>query len=152
MRFVFITMAIVAIFLTACKQDSSKNEIALKYSDESYTLVKKGEGPAPNEGDFSIFSILVQGDDGTVLLDRTDESIYAKFQVDSDSNKLKQSSPVDEMLTYLAQGDSAVLVYELDSMEKMNPAVANMNSISYQVSIKEILSAEQMQEKQDALN
>jgi FKBP-type peptidyl-prolyl cis-trans isomerase len=147
MRILFITMVMMAISIAACKQDASQKTIALKYSDESYTLVKKGEGPAPKDGDFSIFSILVEGDDGTVLLDRTDESIWAKFKVHSDSSKFRQSSPVDEMLSYLAQGDSAILVYELDSLEKMNPVVANINKITYQVSIKEVLTEEEMEQK-----
>ena len=56
MRILFITMVMLAISIAACKQDASQKTIALKYSDESYTLVKKGEGPAPKDGDFSIFS------------------------------------------------------------------------------------------------
>lgn len=158
MRSIIFLLAIAAIVFTACKQNEPKTDIPLKYSDEVYTLVKAGKGETPEEGDFSVFSLMIKGDDGRILLDRSQEENYGKYQVPADtSSRLKSGSPIDELLSVLVEGDSAVLVYVLDSLEKMNPSVMGLESIIYELSIKEVLNQEEMdakneveKEKQDA--
>ena len=152
MKSIFYSMLVAGLLIAGCSQDKKGKEIPLKYSDQTYTLVKKGDGELPKPGEFSVFSLMITGDDGKVLLDRTEESNYGSFQIPADSASLNKVSPIYELLTCLSKGDSAVLVYELDSLAKTNPAVMGLNSLTYNVSIKDVMTMEQVEQRQKEIN
>jgi len=95
---------------------------------------------------------MIKGDDGRVLLDRSGEANYGTFKIPADSTGFRKGSPVDELLTLLVEGDSVVMVYELDSLERQNPSVKDLNSISYEIAIKEVLSQEEMDARNEEDN
>jgi FKBP-type peptidyl-prolyl cis-trans isomerase FkpA len=149
MKIYFYTLAASAVLFASCSQRGPQENIPLEYSDEVYSLVEAGDGETAQPGDFSVFSVLIKGDNGQVLLDRTAEENYGKYKIPADSTGFRNGSPVDEMLTYLVAGDSAVLVYTLDSLEKRNPALNGINSIAYEISVKEVISEEEMNNRNE---
>lgn len=149
MKIYFYILAASAVLLASCAQRGPKENIPLEFSDEVYSLIEAGDGETVQPGDFTVFSVLIKGDNGKVLLDRTAEENYGKYKIPVDSSGFRNGSPVDEMLTYLVAGDSAVLVYELDSIEMKNPALAGINSLSYEISIKEVITEEEMAKRNE---
>lgn len=149
MKFYFYILAASAILFASCAQNGPKKDIPLEFSDEVYSLITAGNGEKAQPGDFTVFSVLIKGDNGKVLLDRTAEENYGRFKIPADSTGFRNGSPVDEMLTYLVEGDSAVLVYTLDSLEKQNPALSGINSISYEIAIKEVITEQEMEERNE---
>ena len=144
---IFYLLGLV-VLISACNQNKEGKLIPLKHSEYGYTLVKEGKGEKPLPGNFSVFSLRITGDNGKILLERTDEENYGKFQIPQDSTGLRKGSPIDELLTILAVGDSAVLVYDLDSLAKLNPAVAGINSLIYELAIRDMISPEEMEIQQ----
>ena len=144
MRIVLFSLAIASVLFSSCMNSGSKNNIPLQHSDETYNLIEKGDGEKPEPGEFSVFSLLIKGDNGDTLLDRTNEINWGRFQIPKDSSEFRKGSPVDELLTILVEGDSATLIHQLDSLEKKNPVVIGMESIIYEIRIKEVITEEVM--------
>lgn len=135
-KIIFI-LSISVFFLFSCAKEKGMKEIKLQNFDQSYTLVKPGDGKKLNPGDISLFTMIIRGDNGKILLEKSSEDDYGKFVVPDNTTANTPGGPVDEMLSMLVKGDSATLVYQLDSMAKLNPNLLDIENITYEVCIKE---------------
>ncbi len=141
-----IIIFIGAILISSCTtgQNGAKSQtIKLKQNDAEYTLLKKGKGKSSAPGDYILFSLLLKGNDGNVLVDRREESKWAKEKVrDVDST----TQAIVEMLFNLTEGDSVKMLVPLDKEHKPR-GLENVDTLIYYIKAEEILDEEAMNKK-----
>ena len=141
-----IIIFIGAILLSSCStgQNGAKSQtIKLKQNDAEYTLLKKGKGKSSAPGDYILFSILLKDNNGNVLVDRREESKWAKENVrDVDST----TQAIVEMIYNLTEGDSVKMMIPLDQANKPK-GLENVDTLIYFIKAEEILDEEGMNKK-----
>lgn len=144
-NFIFILSLI--LMLGACKNDGPK-VIKLPFSKSEYTLLKAGSGQKSKLGDYIEFSMLIKGNDGTVLADKRDTSLWAIEKVgEADSNTIA----VVEMLYSLKLGDSALFKMALTPDQKA-PGMDNIDTIFYLMKLERIFDEATLQKEQEQKN
>ena len=143
-----IIIFIGAILISSCTtgQNGAKNQtVKLKQNDAEYTVLKKGNGKSSAPGDYILFSILLKGNDGNVLVDRREESKWAKEKVrDVDST----TQAIVEMIYNLSEGDSVKMLIPLDQANKPK-GLENVDTLIYFIKAEEILDEEGMNKKME---
>ena len=128
-----IIILLAATLLGSCqtgKNDSSKI-VKLNQNDAEYTLLKKGNGKASATGDFILFSLTLKGNNGKILVERLEESTWAKEQVkDVDSTTI----PILEMLYSLSEGDS-VMMYKAMDGDQRPQGMEDVDTLIYFINI-----------------
>ena len=141
-----IIIFIGALLMSSCTtgQNGATNKtIKLKQNDAEYTLLKKGKGKSSAPGDYILFSILLKGNDGNVLVDRREESKWAKEKIqDVDST----TQAIVEMLYNLTEGDSVKMLIPLDQPNKPR-GLENVDTLIYYIKAEQILDEEAMNKK-----
>jgi len=142
-----IIIFIGAILISSCTttgQNGAKSQtIKLKQNDAEYTLLKKGKGKSSAPGDYILFSLLLEGNDGNILVDRREESKWAKEKIrDVDST----TQAIIEMLFNLREGDSVKMMIPLDQANKPR-GLENIDTLVYFIKAEEILDEEGMNKK-----
>jgi FKBP-type peptidyl-prolyl cis-trans isomerase len=146
MKKIIFILSVVLLF-GACKQDGSK-VIKLPFSKSEYTLVKSGKGQKSKLGDYIQFSLLIKGNDGTLLADKRDSSSWPVEKVaEVDSSTIA----VVEMLYSLKLGDSAVYKLALKPEQKA-PGMEKIDTIFYAVKLERIFDEATMKKEQEQKN
>ncbi|MEZ4907717.1 MAG: FKBP-type peptidyl-prolyl cis-trans isomerase [Saprospiraceae bacterium] len=146
MKNVLILFAFAFAFI-ACNKTQKSEVITLPITKEQYTLLKKGDGNKFNVGDNLKFSLLILGNNGDTIADRTDPSLWAMDKVAAvDSNTM----PIVEMLYSLSLGDSVMMKVPLDSMQRP-PQMADIDTLIYYIKITEVESQADQDKKMQEL-
>ncbi|MGE5354659.1 MAG: FKBP-type peptidyl-prolyl cis-trans isomerase [Deltaproteobacteria bacterium] len=142
-KIVFI-LAIGAL-IASCKKEGEKI-IKLPLSKSEYTLLKSGNGPKSKIGDYIYFSLLVKGNDGTILADKRDSATWAMDKVmQLDSSTI----PLVEMLYSMKLGDSSLFKMPLTPEQKA-PGMENIDTVFYYLKLEKITDEATLKKEQEA--
>jgi len=134
--------ALLLMLLISCKH--KPEVVALKHYDDSFTHIVKGKGELPKPGQYTVFSLKVVGDNGKVFTDLTAKENWTRYRQPDSPDEFRPDMPVDEILTLLVVGDSVTWVYKVDSLTREHPMLEGATELTYGISIKEIVSGEEM--------
>lgn len=146
----FLISALLLTLLISCKH--KPEVVELKHYEDSFTLIEKGKGELPKPGEYTVFSLKVVGDNGKVFTDLTAKENWTRYKQPNGPEEFRPNMPVDEILTLLAVGDSATWVYKVDSVSMQHPMLEGAKELTYGISIKEIVSADEMLKRIEAEN
>ncbi|MBK7096539.1 MAG: FKBP-type peptidyl-prolyl cis-trans isomerase [Saprospiraceae bacterium] len=137
----------VVFMISACKKDGSE-VIKLPFSKSEYILLKSGKGQKAKLGDFIQFSLLIKGNEGTILADKRDSASWAMEKVvEVDSNTIA----VVEMLYTMKMGDSALYKLAIKPEQK-SPGMEKIDTIFYFVKLERIFDEAAMKNEQEKKN
>lgn len=140
-----IIILIATLLLGACKtgENGTKKIIKLTQNEAEYTLLKKGEGKASVPGDFVLFSLVLKGNNGKILVERRDETTWAKEEVkEIDTTTI----PILEMLYSLNQGDSVMMYKPMEGAQRPQ-GLEGVDTLIYFIKAEQILNEEEMNQK-----
>lgn len=147
MKNILIIFTILAT-IVSCKPSFKPQTIKLPLTKKEYTLLKNGMGPKSKIGDYLRFGFEIKGNNGKVLADRRDSSMWEMDvvkQLDSTAN------PLVEMLYSLKQGDSASIKVPFPAVQK--PAgMEGIDTLVYFVKLEKIMSAKAWESYQEFKN
>lgn len=150
MKWMLYASMLLLMVLSSCKEKKQITLIPLKFTGHTYQYIVRGKGQPPIEGEYSIFSMKIVGDNGKTIIDLTSKDNWSKYRVPRGPEEFRADNPMDELLTYLVPGDSVVMEHKLDSANLQIPAFSGLKSVFYNIGVKEIVSREEMSRRDHA--
>ena len=124
-----LLIGLVAIFLaTSCQNQEPEN---LTPSGYKYTVHQSTGGAVPNIGDFVFFHAQIRNGDQVMHTSR-DQGSSPRIQI-SDPELNRRPSPVEEILRFMAEGDSVTVEIFLDTLENKPRGFENASYMLYDV-------------------
>jgi FKBP-type peptidyl-prolyl cis-trans isomerase len=143
MKQILIFILTVSVMFSC--QKATNEVIKLPFSKSEYTLLKKGSGTKGKIGDYIQFSLLVKGNDGTILADKRDPEVWAMDKVVAvDSNTIALA----EMLYSMKVGDSVVYKQALLPEQKAQ-VPPSIDSVFYYIKMEKVMDEATMKKEQE---
>lgn len=150
-----LSLAVVAVFLISCSKELDERAIAQASTGEmetgsgvKYEFIEHGTGETPPHGGFWTLNITYLDSIGNVLFSTADQG--GTMPMIYDTAFFTKNASIEECLTLIGKGDSAVFFIEADSLYKNSygrPAPPHMtgSKIELRVGIDRIFTEEEYQ-------
>jgi len=140
MRIILFSLIFGAITLASCQPDRQRTS-----SGYEYIIHKKTDAQKPQTGDYVYFHGYVRNGDSVIMSTRTQPELPF-FQLPDPSQPKKpgeQADPVEEVLRMMSVGDSATIIFPVDTMKNKPPGFEDAKELYYDIVLADIKTNEE---------
>ncbi len=133
----FITISTSSCDSTAGSKDTTSNGF-------KYKIHKGGSDERASAGDFQVFQIDLLDDKDRMIQSTAGYPEPPSMKLDTTGVTDAGIPPIGEVLAQMSVGDSAVILFPVDSMKQTDPRLDTIETLKYVIILRDIMSDEEM--------
>ena len=142
MQGIFIAIGVLCIM--SCTDDGMKKS---KLSGYSYKVYRDDPGANAKVGEHVYFQMDIVDDQGKTLQSYKNQKRMPAVKIAPAEDQVRIKNPIVDVLSNLSLGDSVGIFIPKDSMPSLPPEYDYVNMLEYRLTVKEILTNEQFQNR-----
>lgn len=144
MKIYLIAAISLLLFAWGCKNKEAATQTTA--GGFKYIMHKDVDGPVAQPGDVVFFHATVRkpGSDSIFFDTRVGEAQIPSMTIPAADEQQGEPSPIVDLLRVLSVGDSATVIYALDSLPSKPPGFEDVNEMYYDIVVVEIKTAEEL--------
>ena len=132
-----------AAVIVGCSAGGGNDTAGMMKTSHGYSmkLVKDVDGPTPTDGDVVLFGMKVYAGD-SLLTSTFEQEFDQEFKWMPDEERQKLNNPVIDAFEMMSEGDSAKILYPIDSMKGNNFGLESGDNLVYLLKMTKVMNAD----------
>jgi len=140
-----VALLLLSVSITSCDSAGGSNDMTS--NGFKYTIHKGGSDEMASSGEFQIFQIDLRDEKDRMIQSTAGYPEPPSMKLDTTGKTDAGIPPIGEVLAQMSVGDSAVILFPVDSMKQTDPRLDTIETLKYVIILRDVMSDEDMTAK-----